>query len=80
MTPLDRPAGHFETEREAGTAERTLNAVKAEASAVKDAAIDHPHTATTLLALVGLAGFLLGHVAGYRAAEQEYESRRRRFW
>ncbi len=80
MTPNDRPAGHFESERDATTAERTLNAVKAEASAVKDAALDHPHTATTLLALVGLAGFLLGHMSGYRAAEQEYESRRRRFW
>ncbi|KQS74184.1 hypothetical protein ASG25_01860 [Rhizobium sp. Leaf384] len=72
------PVGHYENE---STATKAANAIKAEVAAVKSGVSDHPHTATGLLALIGIAGFLVGHAMGYRSAEAAYEPPpRRRYW
>lgn len=77
MAHLDLPEGHREHEP---TSSKALNLVKADARAVRDTVVDHPASSTAILALVGLAAFLLGHAAGYRKAVAEQERPRFRVW
>lgn len=77
MSNLDLPQGHRENE---ATATKAMNAVKAEASAVRQTSAEHPSSTVLLLGLVGLAGFLIGHGIGYRKAESDHIPTFRRLW
>ncbi|OJF90392.1 hypothetical protein [Pararhizobium antarcticum] len=67
----------------AAKAADAAHAVKEQALSAKDAAADHPHSLTLVLALAGVAGFLIGHLSGFRAAERQLappEPSKRRYW
>jgi len=67
----------------AARAADAAHAVKEQALSVKDAAADHPHSLTLALALAGVAGYLIGHLSGFRSAERQLTPReppRRRYW
>ncbi|WEZ84240.1 hypothetical protein P6U16_06140 [Rhizobium sp. 32-5/1] len=57
--------------------------MKEQALSVKDAAVEHPHSLTMVLALAGVAGYMIGHFTGFRAAERQLtppQPPRRRYW
>jgi hypothetical protein len=70
-------------DRISARASDAVHSVKEQALSVKDAAVDHPRSLTLALALAGVAGYLIGHFAGFRAAERQLtppKPPRRRYW
>ncbi len=86
MAESELRAGFTGAPRDAGTlsakAADAATAVKEQALSVKDAAAEHPHSLTLVLALAGVAGYLIGHLSGFRSAERQLAAPepRRRFW
>ncbi|WP_275788756.1 hypothetical protein [Pararhizobium gei] len=76
----DLPGKTQDDASSSGRAADVAKAVKNEAVAVKAVAAEHPHSFSLLIAVVGIAGYLLGHAAGFRSAEQQLAPPPRRFW
>lgn len=78
-----RPGLRENTAENNSFAEQAANVaqvVKDEAAAVKTVAAEHPHSLSLMVALVAIAGYLIGHAAGFRSAEQQYAPPPRRSW
>ncbi len=63
-------------------ATEAAHSVKEQALSARDAAVEHPHSLTMVLALAGVAGYLIGHITGFRSAERQLAPQppRRRYW
>jgi hypothetical protein len=68
-TPIEEPTGIRKVARTAA------DTVSRESTAVVAGAVDHPHTATTVVLTIGAVAFGLGYLMGRSAAASEY-----RYW